>query len=158
MEGKKKIFHETMSNRLIATLIISICNSSSTVMYRLATIYRTADGGVGASGQREKHNTTESHERVYLFSFWLLFELENSPREFSSMGNLVTGWKNKNYIYIYKKEYFGLNSFSTSDVSLGIAFVVLEVLIATSLQYNLLAGAIIGVGDCKRGLHAVPSK
>ena len=29
-------------------------------------------------------------------------------------------------------EYFGLNSFSMSDVSLGIASVVLEVLIATS--------------------------
>ena len=29
-------------------------------------------------------------------------------------------------------EYFGLNSFSMSDVSLGIAFVDLEVLIATS--------------------------
>ena len=56
-----------------------------------------------------------------------------------------------------------------SDVSLGIAFVVLDVLIATSpppplppfkviLQDNLSAGAIIGVGDCKRGVHAVPSK
>lgn len=55
-----------------------------------------------------------------------------------------------------------------SDVSLGIAFVVLEVLIATShpslkvilqdMQDNLSAGAIIGVGDCKRGVHAVPSK
>ena len=57
-----------------------------------------------------------------------------------------------------------------SDVSLGIAFVVLDVLIATSppppplppfkviLQDNLSAGAIIGVGDCKRGGHAVPSK
>lgn len=31
-----------------------------------------------------------------------------------------------------KKEYFGLNSFFMSDVSLGVAFVVLEVLIATS--------------------------
>ena len=58
-----------------------------------------------------------------------------------------------------------------SDVSLGIAFVVLDVLIASSpppppplppfkviLQDNLSAGAIIGVGDCKRGVHAVPSK
>ena len=68
---KKTIFHQTMSNRLIATSIISICNSSPTVMYRLAAIYRTANGGVEASGQQEKHNTTESHERVYLFSFWL---------------------------------------------------------------------------------------
>ena len=54
-----------------------------------------------------------------------------------------------------------------SDVSLGIAFVVLDVLIATSppppfkviLQDNYLsAGAIIGVGGCKRGVHAAPSK
>ena len=68
---KKRIFHQTMSNRLIATSITSICNSSPTVMYRLAAICRTANGGVEASGQQEKHNTTESHERVYLFSFWL---------------------------------------------------------------------------------------
>ena len=65
-----------------------------------------------------------------------------------------------------KREYFGLNSFFMSDVSLGVAFVVLEVLIATSppppfkviLGDNLSAGAIIGVGDCKRGVHTVPSK
>ena len=73
-----------------------------------------------------------------------------------------------NFKTIKKKEYFGLNSFFMSDVSLGIAFVVLEVLIATSpppapfkviLQDNYLsAGAIIRVGDCKRGVHAVPSK
>ena len=37
-----------------------------------------------------------------------------------------------NFKTIKKKEYFGLNSFFMSDVSLGIAFVVLEVLIATS--------------------------
>ena len=57
------------------------------------------------------------------FLFDSLFELENSPHEFSSMGNFKTIKK--------KKEYFGLNSFFMSDVSLGIAFVVLEVLIAT---------------------------
>ena len=51
------------------------------------------------------------------FLFDSLFELENS-----SMGNFKT---------IKKKEYFGSNSFFMSDVSLGIAFVVLEVLIAT---------------------------
>ena len=56
------------------------------------------------------------------FLFDSLFELENSPHEFSSMGNFKT---------IEKKEYFGSNSFFMSDVSLGIAFVVLEVLIAT---------------------------
>ena len=65
-----------------------------------------------------------------------------------------------NFKTIKKKEYFGLNSFFMSDVSLGVAFVVLEVLIATSpppppfkviLGDNLSAGAIIGVGDCKRG-------
>ena len=85
-----------------------------------------------------------------------MFELENSPHEFSSMGNFKT---------IKKKEYFGLNSFFMSDVSLGVAFVVLEVLIATSpppfkviLGDNLSAGAIIRVGDCKRGVHTVPSK
>ena len=87
-----------------------------------------------------------------------MFELENSPHEFSSMGNFKT---------IKKKEYFGLNSFFMSDVSLGVAFVVLEVLIATSppprpfkviLGDNLSAGAIIGVGDIKRGVHTVPSK
>ena len=84
-----------------------------------------------------------------------MFELENSPHEFSSMGNFKT---------IKKKEYFGLNSFFMSDVSLGVAFVVLEVLIATSPPFkvilgdNLSAGAIIGVGDCKRGVHTVPSK
>ena len=86
-----------------------------------------------------------------------MFELENSPHEFSSMGNFKT---------IKKKEYFGLNSFFMSDVSLGVAFVVLDVLIATSppppfkviLGDNLSAGAIIGVGDCKRGVHTVPSK
>ena len=65
------------------------------------------------------------------FLFDSLFELENSPREFSSRGNLVKGWKNKKQL---KKNsiLFGLNSFSMSDVFLGIAFVVLEVLIATS--------------------------
>lgn len=70
-----------------------------------------------------------------------------------------------NFKTIKKKEYFGLNSFFMSDVSLGVAFVVLEVLIATSpppfkviLGDNLSAGAIIGVGDCKRGVHTVPSK
>lgn len=56
------------------------------------------------------------------FLFDSFFELENSPHEFSSMGNFKT---------IKKKEYFGSNSFFMSDVSLGIAFVVLEVLIAT---------------------------
>ena len=61
-----------------------------------------------------------------------MFELENSPHEFSAMGNLVTGWKNKNY---WKKRVFWLEFFFHERCFSWHRLCgprILEVLIATS--------------------------